>query len=555
MVAAVRSMPPTKKLRRKNLSLIMILALILTPIVLAATSNTQSGPVQLTATTEYTNYVHNFVGPLGNCTYIEKPMFPVLIKNNQIAIGGNWTIICPLEEGHNYHIYFYGSYINMTSVAKTDYNLYVYDPQGKLESCHTQSAGLPEHLGTNVSTPLFTPLFTGNYTFVINNNLVDSESAQEATFMIMENLQTNQWYSTYMVGANCNSPTFLTNWAYEFETNASTVDLYVKVPNTLDMYEARLYLMNNAQSPTLDDFPLPWEAGLYGNLSSPVGGYNFEPNSYRGVAYASCEYMGQPMFLNYTSPNKGANLYQIVLMAEVGSGSVSFMIKTDFENATLSPLIIPSKVVPNNATQVAFTSPNDTLASAQLSYSLDNWNSSNTVDMQVSNQTCSGIIPGQKLGAFVQYRVNATDILMNSLEASGSYIVKETPAFNITIAKDKIMLGQNVEVQGAITPSPLSNDSMVFVRFASTDTVRTLNCTLKADGTFDANWKPNSSGVWVVSASSSETQVTFAADSQSLTLTVGPAPLYVRYSLYLIIGFVALCAIGGVSYFISSRRS
>ena len=100
-----------------------------------------------------------------------------------------------------------------------------------------------------------------------------------------------------MVGANCNSPTFLTNWAYEFETNASTVDLYVKVPNTLDMYEARLYLMNNAQSPTLDDFPLPWEAGLYGNLSSPVGGYNFEPNSYRGVAYASCEYMGQPMFL------------------------------------------------------------------------------------------------------------------------------------------------------------------------------------------------------------------------------------------------------------------
>jgi hypothetical protein len=117
------------------------------------------------------------------------------------------------------------------------------------------------------------------------------------------------------------------------------------------------------------------------------------------------------------------------------------------------------------------------------------------------------------------------------------------------------MLGQNVEVQGTITPSPLSNDSTVFVRFASTDTVKTLNCTIKADGSFDANWKPNSSGIWVVSASSSETQVTFAADSQSLTLTVGPAPLYIRYSLYLIIGFVALCAIGGVSYFISSRRS
>lgn len=68
-------------------------------------------------------------------------MFPVQISDNQIRIGENWTIICPLQIGHNYHIYFYGSYVDTSSTAKTDYNVYVYDPEGNLESSHTQSAG------------------------------------------------------------------------------------------------------------------------------------------------------------------------------------------------------------------------------------------------------------------------------------------------------------------------------------------------------------------------------------------------------------------------------
>ena len=40
------------------------------------------------------------------------------------------------------------------------------------------------------------------------------------------------------------------------------VELYVKVPKTLDMYEARLYLMNNAKSPSLNSFPLALGIGI-----------------------------------------------------------------------------------------------------------------------------------------------------------------------------------------------------------------------------------------------------------------------------------------------------
>ena len=152
--------------------------------------------------------------------------------------------------------------------------------------------------------------------------------------MIIENLQTDQWYTSYIEGGEDSNPSLYRSWAYEFVTNASHVELYVQVPNTLDMYEARLYLMNNANSSTLNSTPLPWEPGLYGNLSGSTGGYNFNSTGYRGVAYASCEHNGQSMFLNYSSNMTGTKLYHLVLIGEIGSGNITLMLKTNFQNGT-----------------------------------------------------------------------------------------------------------------------------------------------------------------------------------------------------------------------------
>ncbi len=335
------------KFPAKILSVILVATMFLLPSCLA---------LQLTTTYDYTTYVHNYVNSSnGNITYVDKPFFPVMINNSQIQIGENWTIVVPLEANHNYHVYCYGAWVNTSSAAKTDYDIYVFDPQGNLESSHTEAAGFPEHLGTTTDDPFFAPKFSGNYSFVIKNDLRESEGSQQATFMVIENLVTDMWHTVQIEGKSSSGlPSYLTSWAYELISNASYVELYVKVPYTLDMYEARLYLMNDAKSLSINSYPLPWEPGLYANVTSKIGGYNFESEGSRGVAYASCEYAGKAMFLNYSSTNKFTNLYHLVLIGEEGYGEIQFMLKTRFGNESILPVVAPKTVFAGNATEIAY---------------------------------------------------------------------------------------------------------------------------------------------------------------------------------------------------------
>jgi hypothetical protein len=545
-------MKPRIKRPTKTLSLVTILVLTLSPLFLA-----QVYGLQLTTTPEYANYVHSSTS--GNYTVVDKPIFPVTINNSQIPIGGNWTITCPLQAGHNYHIYCYGAWINTSTSAKTNYDIYVYapdqdpnNPSSTPESSHTEAAGLPEHLGTTVDDALFTPTQTGNYSFVICNNPFDSQSAQQATFMIIENLETDKWYTSPVDGEVGNDSSFFTNWAYEFLTNQPKVELYVKVPQTIDMYEARLYLMNTANSPSLNSVPLPWEPGLYGNVSNGVGGYNFESNGYEGVASASCEYFGQAMFLTYTSNNTGLNLYHLMLMGQVGSGDIEFMLKSHFGDTALAPKATPIRTSPNMPANISYMSNGAALINAQLSYTTDNWGSTADANMTISNQTCSGTIPGQKAGSNVQYRVNANDELNNNMIATGNYSVKQQFALNITAVKDTIQLGQNVTITGALTPNDAS--LRINVQFLSPNSTETVNCLVNDNGTFEASYKPDSIGAWVVMANSPETQTSWRCDSGQLTITVAEPPFYVKYSLFIVIGIVAASAVGGAVWFLKFRK-
>jgi len=161
--------------------------------------------------------------------------------------------------------------------------------------------------------------------------------------------------------------------------------------------------------------------------------------------------------------------------------------------------------------------------------------------------------PSQNAETFVQYKVNATDIMETKWYASGKYTVKNSAALNVTLAQNKIVVGQRAKVLG--TMSPASNGTEVDVQFTTVNSAKILNCTTNSNGAFIVNWRPTAAGIWAVMASTNETQLTFGAYSQQLMLTVAPAPLYVRYSLYIIIGFVTLVAVGGVAFFLSSRRS
>ena len=503
---------------------------------------------------EYQRYVHSYLNDavLGNWTYVEKPVFPVYFNTSQIGIGKNWTIICPLQAGHSYHVYCYGAWVNTGSEPKTDYDIYVYNPKGALESMHTEAAGLPEHLGTTVDEPFFMPLESGNYTFVLTNDARESHGAQQATFMIMEHIECDKWYTHDVDGKNGSVATFGTSWAFEFITEVPRLELWVRVPDTLDMYEARLYLMNTPQSVSINNVSLPWEMGLYGNLSS-VGGYNLESEGYRGVAYASCEFNGQDMFLNYTASSKGPKVYHLVLMGEVGSGTVEFLVKTTF-GGSLSPLTFPKKVYPTNETLIAYEANSTALENATLCYTSDHWLNTTAAAMAVSNMTCNATIPRQEAGSFVEYAVQAVDTLKNNLTATGNFTVKHPSSiadFNFT--RKTVLLGENITVTGTLEP-PAANNS-VTVQFMNVNATETIACLTFENGTFTATFQPATTGIMGVQASFAGSNTVYGCESGMVLVTVEEQSFFAKNMLFIGGGIGgALAAVGVVVYIKKFRQ-
>ncbi|MBN1245626.1 Ig-like domain repeat protein [Candidatus Bathyarchaeota archaeon] len=499
---------------------------------------------------EYQQYVHT--DWLGNCTYIEKPMFPVYLNETQVPIGKNWTVICPLQANHSYHVYCYGEWVHTGDAPKTDYDIYVYNPQGELEGTHTEAAGLPEHLGTTVEDAFFVPASSGNYTFAIVNDARESNGAEQATFMVIENVECDRWYTHSVSGKVADAPAFNTSWAYEFLTASERIELWVRVPDTLDMYEARLYLMSNTESLTVNNVSLPWEPGLYGNLSA-VGGYNLESEEYRGVAYASCEYNGQDMFLNYTQPFGGENVYHLVLMGEVGEGNIDFLVKTTF-GGVLTPLTFPQKVTPANETEIAYATNTTRLENATLRYTIDSWKNTTKVDMVVSNMTCNATIPQQEAGSYVEYAVQATDTIKNMLTATGNFTVKYISAitdFNAT--RMPVTLGDNITVTGTISAE--AGGAPVTVTFMSVNSTETLQCTALGNGTFTASFQPATTGDWIVQAAFAGNSSIYECESETVMLTVEEPSFLVTYGLYIGGGVGGgLAAVGAVVYIKKYRQ-
>jgi hypothetical protein len=497
---------------------------------------------------EYQQYVHTYYNDavLGNWTYVEKPMFPVYLNESQVPIGQNWTVICPLQPNHSYHVYCYGAWVHTGPEPKTDYDIYVYNPEGALESMHTEAAGLPEHLGTTVDDPFFVPASSGNYTFAIVNDARESNGAEQATFMIIENVECDRWYTHAVSGKIADVPAFKTSWAYEFVTDSEHIELWVRVPDTLDMYEARLYLMSNAKSFTVNNISLPWELGLYGN-ESDVGGYNLESEEYRGVAYASCEFNGQDMFLNYSAPSAGKNVYHLVLMGEVGEGTIEFLVKTTF-GGVLSPLTFPQKVTPTDETEIAYATNTTQLENATLRYTLDGWKNETKIDMAVSNMTCNATIPQQEAGSYVEYTVQATDTIKNQLTATGNFTVKYTSAitdFNAT--RMTVTVGENITVTGTISAE--AGGAPVTVTFMSVNATETVTCTALGNGTFTASRQAETTGTWLVQAVFAGNSSVYACDSETVMVAVEEPSFLVSYGLYIGGGVGGgLAAVGAVVY-------
>jgi hypothetical protein len=489
---------------------------------------------------EVESYVHNFVGvpPYGNWTFVEKPVFPVHFNQSQIPVGSNWTVVSPLTANHSYHVYFYGDWIDRSPRPSTDYDIYVYDPLAQLEGYHTESAGLPEHLGRAVDEPYFTPRYSGNYSFVLRNDPRESNASEAATFMLVENIETDKWQEVFTQGKENDEAVYSTSWAFEFVADSPRIEVLVRVPDTLDMYEARLYLMANPKAgtgETLNNVPLAWEQGLFGEIKQAYGGYNIESSGYRGVAYASCESYGQDMLINYTTQLKDKSLYHLVFIGEKGAGKLDFLVKTQFGKARILPVNAPSRAYPDAPVNMSFSSDATDLKNATMDYSVTNWANSTSLSVQLNdNRTCSVNIPGQPAGTTVRYRIEAVDVLENSLTYNGSYVVKYLSQLNLTLKSDAISIGENLTLSGLVTP-PGENLTISLV-FKSTNTTKQQLVRTGPEGTFVASYRPPTEGKWMVQATFDGSNLLFESTSQMLEFSVNPPSFMSQYSIYIYVG-------------------
>ena len=490
--------------------------------------------------------------------YISKPVYPIRINASQIPIGGNYSLVYDLQANTTYHAYFYGNWINNGSNPTTDYDVYVYDPMGNLESIHTPSAGLPPHLGDNVTSPYFTPKYSGNYTFVIRNNPAESQAADAATFMLIQHVETNEWYQRYLQGTVDNQSALNTSWAFEFETSSKNIEIEIRVPQTLDMYEARLYLMANPsqnKGTMLNNVPLAWEPGLYGNVSGNFGGYNLNSKQYRGLAYASCEYPGQDMYINYTSTYSGESLYHLVLIGEVGEGVVSFAIKTDFQSPTIDITNVPQKVFPGQQANITFrVNATTEISTVQMQYTSDSWTTSQAATV-ASNESCvyTAEVPGQPSGAQVYYNLNATDIMDNEAQYQGSYLVKNATTMNFGLKTKIWTLGKNLTISGSVQPAVANLTIQVTFQPSNGTAIQKIVYTL-ANGTFFVGFAPNATGKWTVEASCLEENTYFGSASDTLDFSVIPnSGFFGTSSIYIFAG-VGTASAAVIAFMVVRRR-
>jgi len=467
----------------------------------------------------------------GSTTYVDKPVLPQRISNTTIPIGTTYTYIYPLTADKLYHVYCFGKGIQPNSTKpKTDYDIYVYDPDHVLVSYHTSAAGLPEHLGTTVKDPYFKPTRTGDYSFQIKNDPRESNGSDEATLMVIEHIETNTWYRCYMEGCRGDLPVLRTTWGYEFITSANQIKVRIKVPSTLDMYEARLYIMacpSAGVGTILNGVPLPEEAFLYGNFTGKFGGYNTDTpadnTASKGFRFpdrmASCEYAGQYMEINYYATSRGETLYHLALIAENGDGNVEFMIKTDFNPPKLSLVNPPTNITPNMAAVIrAEASDNESgISTLILSYTTNNWTTSSQTSMiRLPSGIYEGAILAADVGTTVKYRVEAFDLAENMAFKEGSYTVKYPTTITCSVQTETPQVGKPVTVSGTIN----HGGAKLSLTYKSKGATVVRSVTADMAGSYTDAYIPTATGAWTVQASWSGNTTCVAGASSEIGFTV-----------------------------------
>jgi hypothetical protein len=197
---------------------------------------------------------------------------------------------------------------------------------------------------------------------------------------------------------------------------------------------------------------------------------------------------------------------------------------------------------------IAYATNTTQLENATLRYTIDNWKNATKVDMAVSNMTCNATIPLQEAGSFVEYTVQATDTIKNTLTATGNFTVKypaTITAFNATSVT--VTRGDNITATGTLSAE--AGGAPVTVMFMSANATETVTCIARGNGTFTASFKPETSGDWIVQAAFAGNSTIYACDSETVMVTVEEPSFLAQNGLFIGGGIGgALAAVGAVVY-------
>ena len=440
----------------------------------------------------------------GNYTDVGKPGFPQRIELDQISPGESWTYNYTLIKDIRYHVYLIGEWSDLNE-HQTDYDILLYrqtsnDP--RFVSSHTESAGYPEQVSNDGKGQFFIPTISGEYYFVVVNDADDSAAAEPATLVVVERIDTDNWYTKYLHEPYENITSYNDNWVYEFISDKPRIKVDIRVPPTLDMYEARLYLMANVEKQigfSIDGAIVPWEPGLYAQLNGTYGGFNKDPQGYRHLnASVGCERTGDDMVFDFIAPNDKLTLYHLILLPEYGNGTVSFRLQTDFTNPAASIIDPPKEVESGEEVIVKCMILDESkLDEVKLYYSTDGektWKNSAIIE---ENQYYIGTLPGQTGGTEVSYYYEITDILANTVTTASKYLVRTPSELYFTIDNDGVYGGNELFVAGELNQP----NKQVTLTYRQGENIVAFNVKSDSSGKFTHAFAPNKLGSWEVSAS------------------------------------------------------
>jgi hypothetical protein len=467
-------------------------------------------------------------GMFGQVTVIGEPVSAVVVSEGLIPVGEAHTYVYNLIKGNSYHIYLSGDWANPTEHA-TDYDLFVYRFVGgvpTLISSHTEAAGLIEQVGNDGLDQFFKPPSTGLYYITVRNDAQESASAEAATLMVIEQIETDSWYEIWMEGKVDEQPVPNTQWSYQFVTSTSRLRVYLEVPDTLDMYEARLYVMGNPESKkgeNLRGTPVAWEPGLRGKISGLYGGFNLDPKGFRHVdAMASCEKNGDDMVIDYETQSKVETLYHLVFIAEYGQGTIDYTVQTDFMSPEIQLIEFPALVTAGESSVFeALIDDEHEIDRIEFLYSIDKsgfWEDA-TVDL-IETGMYLMTIPAINSGSTIEYILKVHDVLGNVAEINGTFFSVDVPVLEFNLSTFEIVGGEDITVVGRFEPA--TENLTLF--FKSTDRVYDYILIPRASGEFEKTLKPTSIGNWEIWVEfyGNKEYLNFSSEKINFTVTSQP---------------------------------